>query len=383
VLVLAGGLVRLGQLQTFKPLSQGYDAYSHIDYVMVARDGRLPALAELWQAYQPPGYYVLSGRLSAALGTDPVSTAQAVSALSSLLIVVPGFLLARRLTPGWEPLVVLVLVFLPGSLRTAPMVYNQQLATLAYGVFLLFLQSAWSRPPTLRSEAALGIAWGLALLVRWDALCLALPVALLALARLRQQRGGRWWEVMAGAVLTGMIALSMLSPLLLRNLGELDKLLVTNRDPMLYPYHIDESIALPSFLHPRTLVDPGLDLWREPGSLSFESLPMFLLGNLWGADMISSPWLGRGLLLLGLAVTVLASYGCWQIAARSDWQPVLAVAAGSAAIMAMLVLLQPDFTNYKACYFHGAYYLLALATATGAAHWRGTRRAAVIDSGQA
>lgn len=360
------------------PPTWGYDSYSHLDYVALIHQDILPHPSQIWQGYQPPAYYFTSSQIAKAVKTNPFRTAQMVSLICSVLIAVPGYLLARRLVPGWEPLAILALLSLPVSLLTAPMVYNQQMATLWVGLFLVVLYQAWNGPPKLWKEVSLGLVWGLAVLTRFDGLMLAFPLALLWLRRLRSEPK-QAVAASAAFCLSSLLAVTLFSGLILRNIADYSQPLITNRHPLLYPYPLEDTTSLPNFLHPRCLVDPGLALWQNPKAKNMESLPMFLFTNLWGGDQ-NTPVPGQLLMVSGISLMALMALGFQQKKMNREWQPVLAVALANLLFITLFYFQQPDFTNYKACYFHATFYFLALALAAGARelHSRGYGAASTI-----
>ncbi|MEW6282417.1 MAG: glycosyltransferase family 39 protein, partial [Candidatus Eremiobacterota bacterium] len=161
--------VRLHNATAYPP-SAGYDSYAHGLYVLTVAQDRLPYPNEGWAMYHGPLYYVASAKLAGLVGwttrTGYLEAARWVSTLASLGTLLLAFLTARRLDPRLAWASVTLLAMLPADLIVAPMVYNMELGFFFLSLFLWLLLRAWSGPPRLASELALGLSAGLALLTR-------------------------------------------------------------------------------------------------------------------------------------------------------------------------------------------------------------------------
>lgn len=352
-------------LVTTSPLG-GFDYWSHIHYLRVAATGQIPSPADFWQAYQPPGYYLFSALLAHFGGFDLVKTGQFVSLFSSAVVGLFGYLLARRLVPGWELYVAALLLALPSSLETAPMIYGQQLATALIGAFLFVLTICWSRPPILGWELIMALLWGMAIQVRFDGLMLGLPVVILAWKRIRSgQTSVQKLHAALAALVVLVIGLAAASPVFWRNLEGYNTLVLTNRHPLILPYEVKDTLNFPGFFSWTALFNPGPELWTDPRGSHVESLPAFFHQQLWAARFVY-PIPVQFKLFAGLWIWGLFWAGAKDWRGNQSWQPVVAVAGANALLFGTFLLGQPDVTNYKAAYLHAAYYLLALTVAAGA-----------------
>ncbi len=350
------------QLFRFYAATNGFDSYSHIDYLNMAFHGVLPHANQLWQSYHAPGYYIVSAQLAHLTGLAPITAGQVVSVLCSLLVGVVGYFLARRLLPGWEPLVVLGLLAIPGSVNTSAMVYSQQLATFWVGVFCLLLVAAWDDPkPVVWREIALGVVWGVAIMSRLDGFFLGIPLGLMWMRRLTLNRSG-WLHSSLALLLSSLLAFSIASPLLFRNIADFNQPFVRNRHQYVYPYPRNGTLGLPGFMNVRCLVNPGLTHLMDPATPNLESLPAALFVSWWGGSHRSA-FPGQVAVVLGLLLSCLA---LWGVAPPPrTWTPLFAVAFGNCLLMGLFLAGEPDWGGYKSLYFHGTYYLFALALALG------------------
>jgi hypothetical protein len=358
-------LVRWQMLKHYPP-ENGFDSHGHIDYLnLVFQTGTLPRPNQLWQGYHAPAYFLISSKLAHLTGGAPLATGQLVTALCSVLLGVPGYLLARRLVPGWEPLAVLGLLMLPASVNTSPMVYSQQLATLMIGFFLVVLTEAWhNQRILLLRELALGVLWAASIWSRYDGFFLGLALGALWLKRMLDDRS-QWLHASLALIFTSVVTLALISPSLLANMADFNQPVIRNRDARLFPYSFLNYGVLPNFLHPVALLNPGWELWLHPRSNNVESLPVSLFLRLWGANQVNA--LPSVVLeLLGLTLSVYVVVGVKNSWRDRLWGPVYAVAAANVVLMAIFLAREPDLTGYKAIYFHGSYYLVALALTRGA-----------------
>ncbi len=364
VLVALFVLVRWMMVRHY-PASNGFDSHGHIDYMNLVYAGVLPDPNQLWQGYHAPAYYIFSSWLAHLSGFSPLSVGQAVSAACSLLMALPGYYLARRLVPGWEPLALLSLLMLPSSINTCAMVYSQQMATLMVGLFLAVLFSAWcSERLSVPREIALGALWAASIWSRFDGFFLGPAVAALWLSRVYRERRN-WAHAGLAFLLTCTVCLALISPLLFRNLALFNQPVIRNRDARLFPYSLKTDDILPNFLSPRCLVDPGIELWKDPRSRNVESLPVMLFLRFWGANQVNAlpPQLMAFLGLVLAGTVVLGMRASWR---DQRWWSLYAVALSNLLLMAIFLAGEPDITGYKAIYYHGAYFLVALCLTKGA-----------------
>jgi hypothetical protein len=228
-------------LGTFRriDLATGFDAQPHLDYwLLLLQEGRIPLATEHWAAYQPPLFYLASGaieRLAALLGR-PSPDAIALKLLpffSGLGIVWLTSLLARRVLSGDRVVQAHATLFaavLPVNLYTAAYYSNEGLhaflaaAALVAGVGVLLADDV--RPTRV---AGISLLLGLAMLTKFTALLVALPLVVVLGAKIlvRHPR--------PGPALLRIVAL--LGPILLvsgwfyaRNVAEFGRPLVGNWD---------------------------------------------------------------------------------------------------------------------------------------------------------
>ena len=166
------------------PLSVGFDANSHLQYVnWIASRHSVPLATDGWSSFHPPLFYAL-----AALAGPDANLSESGQILLKLLVFAAGlatlgvsFVLARRLLPG-DPaaraLAVLFTAVLPMNLYSSAYFSNESLHTLLASLALLVSVDVLltQRPRTARL-ALLGALFGLAALTKFTVLAL-LPIAL-------------------------------------------------------------------------------------------------------------------------------------------------------------------------------------------------------------
>lgn len=375
---LALVLVRLHNVATV-PFHHGYDNYGHVlNLKKIAFNEVVPLANEGFSAYHPPLYYQVSAfawRLIRSKHEEPWKAAQVVSALSSIGLLICTWACARMLIPGYEWFAVTALAALPMELIMAAMIYNVPLASLFAGMFLVVLLRAWPRErPVLWEEAALGLLAGAACLTRLDGFILLAGIA--ALFAHRAWRGPARGDALLAAVLALMIAAGVAGWFYLRNLAEFGRLFVTNAQIECYPFWgITET--LPGFRSLTFYLGGDLALLTNPDFPS--QTPYF-----WGMEYASiwwdhlrffsprqSPVMGRVLVVLGLAPTLLSLLGLLTVAAdpnrRARWAPVLVMGGAASAFHLLFTLTAPLYSAVKPMYLFSALAPWALVTAAGAA----------------
>ncbi|MFA5508918.1 MAG: hypothetical protein WC423_26075, partial [Vulcanimicrobiota bacterium] len=358
----------LGRVKLFMDCdpTQGYDFYSHFDYLVMSSEGRFPAAGRLWQSYQPPCYYATAGLLANFFSLSLLNAGMMVSLFSSVVIALPTYYVARKVVPGWEWLTVLILLVIPSSLETSSMIYGQQLAALWISLFLLLLYREWWVSPTLIGTVSLGLFWSLALLTRMDGLMLGLPVTVMALCRWRRSKEvGPRLNAFLAWLLTCAMAAASAAFILFRNLAGYNTLILTNRHPQLFPYSHFEMLGLPGFTSWTALINPGVHLWTDPANGQVESLPVYLYQQFcayhWGYPL---PLQVKYFLLIGIGVLLARGATDWP--RKQLWHPAFWLALSNILLMSLFLVNQPDTTNYKFAYYHATYFLLALTVSKGA-----------------
>jgi hypothetical protein len=177
------------------PLTVGFDAQSHLQYVdLMATQRAVPLATDGWSTFHPPLFYALSATLAGAGAAGSASgrlTLKAVVFVAGMLGLVATAALARRLLPG-DPaaraLAILFAAVLPMNLYSAAYFSNESLHTLLASLVLVATVDVLlrRRPPPWRL-VLLGVLLGLAALTKFTVLVL-LPVLLGFVA-------GKLWRV--------------------------------------------------------------------------------------------------------------------------------------------------------------------------------------------
>lgn len=218
------------------------DETAHVVYIdYLARTRRFPVLASgtgLYEAHQPPLYYVLSiPARQVGLALDPPAPASAGPTLGEIFalrvwsvfiaagVVVACYLVACAvfpLSPVRQVAVPLFAILLPGHIVNLAAVTNDGLAELfACLAIWIAITIARERNTAPRRLGALGLVLGLGLLTKTSCLFL-LPVALVAvgLASLQPDAGRFDWRRFAvGAATVVLVALLLWSGWVIRNLA--------------------------------------------------------------------------------------------------------------------------------------------------------------------
>lgn len=169
----------------YLPLTIGFDAQSHLQYVdWLATRRSVPLATEGWSTFHPPLFYALGAVFAGAGAADSADARLRLKALvfaAGVLGLLATAALARRLLPN-DPaarsLAILFAAVLPMNLYSAAYVSNESLHTLLGSLALIASVDVLlvKRPQTWRL-VLLGALFGLAALTKFTVLVL-LPVAL-------------------------------------------------------------------------------------------------------------------------------------------------------------------------------------------------------------
>jgi hypothetical protein len=298
-----------------------------------------------------------------------------VSCLSGLALLVVAWRVARRLVPGREAAVVLLLALLPATVIVGATVTNMSLAMGLGALCLERLSAAWDAPRLhLALEGWVGALGGLAFLGRIEYLPLLGLIPLLCVARLAWRRMPRR-DAVLGAVLAISVWGAVASIYLVPNLARYNRLLVSNNDPDIFPYYhhdLQDNLYLPGF-H-----SAAWFLWPDRRSVVATSFPD-ALPSLWATTFHSlwadyygvfvlrqRPW-ADGLIRLG-GFALLGALGVGMHRARRDllrWWPWLAAFLLTLALYTLYQFRLPEYWCDKAVYCGLAYLPGALFTVHG------------------
>jgi hypothetical protein len=157
--------------------------YEPILWIM--QHGSLPPKDALWQAYQPPVFYVVSaafGSMVQGMGASPAVTLKALQLLSCAfdvaLLGMVGLILVRLPLSPWARLVAFAIAcFLPRDLYQAALHSNDPLAALAVATAAWLMLVARDRGFPFRLSLLLGAALSVTLFTKYTAF-VVLPMAL-------------------------------------------------------------------------------------------------------------------------------------------------------------------------------------------------------------
>ena len=386
--LLLGLWIGLGANDAFAiPTEVGFDVAGHIEYIVrVATLPGLPMPGEGWQAFQPPLYYLLSAPLFHAFSGLPPDTAvmamRVLPIACGLLLVELSWRCARIAFAGRDDLCALATLtagLLPMGLYLCQVLGNEPLgaalsALVLLGCFALVAGPGRATPVQL---AALGVAWGLALLAKATPVLLAPAIAASVLWH-RLARGERWRGAGTGVLLVFAAAALTAGWYYARNWLALGKPFVGGWDPARGirwwqdpGYRTAEQLASFGASLARPVYSGSASFWDSVYSSlwldGFQSgMALFAHRPPWHAEfMVAGAWLGivpTLLLFAGIARAVWGPAGASRRAAR--------LAAGCVLVylfaMAELYLRLPIYSTAKASYTLGLLPCYGILVATGA-----------------
>lgn len=199
------------------PITLGFDAYYHLEYIeYVARTWRVPLADEGWQMFQSPLYYFLSALLY-HLFSQFLSLARTDEALR-ILPLICGIMqvevcyrMLKQTYPGQRTLQSLGLVLgglLPINVYLSQSLSNEPLAALFTSLAILAairLQYAPRDNWPLRTFLLLGALLGLALLTKVSAILLCPPLFLLIIFTAHDKHSTTAKTVTASAQALGVV----------------------------------------------------------------------------------------------------------------------------------------------------------------------------------
>lgn len=169
-------------------LMVGFDAHNHLDYLRLMRsEGRIPLATEEWATYQPPLFYLATAaleELGQLLGraTPDAAALKLVSFLAGLGNVWLAGALARRLLPEDRVArahAILFAAVIPVNLYTAAYYTNEGFhAFLTASALLVGVEILLAEEVSARRTALVSLLLGLALLTKFTALLVAVPLLL-------------------------------------------------------------------------------------------------------------------------------------------------------------------------------------------------------------
>jgi hypothetical protein len=417
LLAVAAGL-QLANAAQYPVMRSEFDWAGHVDYVeRLSASGRLPLAGEGWQTHQLPLYYVTAALLYTAAGgrelPDPedvhdlgraggpvyegsptrdwvrfetgrrevtvraraLRPAQLLGAISSLVLAVSTWLLARRLTPD-DPvaqwLALAFAAFLPALLVVGPTVSNEVFSAAWIAALVVGLVAALEGPQTLRRMAGLGALAGLALLSKLTAL-FAVGIGTLVLGWGTLRGGSRRaalglavWLAVAGAIGGGPYLRSWIE------LGHpLPTITLGGRSAGGLTFQLDQ---VPTYRTLGSYADFGDVFFHHPRRASRTSWPDGIFASLWSdahANLVcpSDPdpvfWMGLALILAALPAAAIA-LGLLRTAAAVFRRPEpgadLLMLGFTAALLTASVLWSLRLPHYSAIKAH---YLLSLVPILG------------------
>lgn len=202
---------------TVYPAIAGFDASEALEYARDVVDGRLPAGTGSY--YTPPGFFAVGGvalELGDRLGLEhPERVGQIVNALAAVGTLLLLLVLVRILWPGRQALHVAALGFFvacPIVFKSAAMFHPEPLSMLLSTVALVLAAHLLTRPDyRIRTAIALGMALGLAQLVRaWTLWTLGVVVLVLVVAWVTRRGDRRPLLAVIAVVL--LVAVAVPSP---------------------------------------------------------------------------------------------------------------------------------------------------------------------------
>lgn len=372
---IIGVAMRLSNAATY-PLDWGFDGSEIWRYIMFqSQEFQLPAPDALANASDPPGFYVAAALVYRALSpVDPLDNIVMVfpllGTIAGLAIVALAALLILRLDPGDRPRALLgagLLLYLPAHIQMCAMV-NEEIwvaALISAAVYLLATRRSedLTRSGGLRRTAAIGLACGLALLVKLTGILAAFAAAgTYALAGIRQ-RANR--ALLARVAIVALLSFAIGGWFFARN-----QLLYGAFHPHGLPQHQFMFSMPPGSRSLSDFVHLPLATFWDPQLLNAD-----LLHSVWGSiyatvwfdghrfflprESMAVTWLGRITLVLSLlptsAFVVGAARGIRRARATVDGPdvPLLLVSGLLLCGCAFYALQNPWFTSVKGTYLLG------------------------------
>ena len=254
------------------------------------------------ETFKEPGYPWLIAQAARA-GADPFRAAQAMSLIAGVLLPFVIWLLARQLDA--DPLVALIAALIAAG---SPLLADKSVSVLVESLFalataLMFLAAGGRGRASDRSgrplslDVLVGVLFGAAYLLRAQTL-LALPATVALMLPGRTRRG-----VITGALLAGVAALAVMSPLLVRNLRVFGVPFYSDVQAFgTLPYvdliMVHHGLERPPAAMPFVLAHPGPVLAHVLWSLRHflpAALPRELYGNpAWLLGLMAAPWAFAG-----------------------------------------------------------------------------------------
>jgi 4-amino-4-deoxy-L-arabinose transferase-like glycosyltransferase len=198
----------------------GQDPYAYYTYATGALRDSILVFAGPPHFLWPPGYPYLVAAVSFATGLTPAA-GQLVSLVTSLLVPIFTYLLARELWPSktgryWGPALAGLLVTFQGQLWQSSVVVMADAAGLAAATGGVWALARYARPDRSAGWlwlAAAALAW--AVLTRWAYALVAIPVTLYALYTLWQRpRKTALLHATGAAVVTLLVLAPLFAPVL-------------------------------------------------------------------------------------------------------------------------------------------------------------------------
>lgn len=284
---LAMGVVKYPEL----PLTQGFDARAHLEYVDMLAHGRWPLATDGWSTYHPPLYHAVvaaAGAIGDALGETAGLLARRLPGwLCGLGLVFASGRLARQVHPGRGGLAAAAIGFtawLPVNVYIAASITNEGLSAFLAASAVVGGSALWSSPRVrARDLVLIASALGLALLTKYTGLIAVAVVGAFTLARIATIDG-------LDARTRRLRTLQFVAPVVLipgghylRNLIEYGRLLVPNWD---LPGAARIWWTAPGFHTPDYYLRFGRVL-DEPFYASFASIGDGLYSTFWGDGLLS------------------------------------------------------------------------------------------------
>lgn len=175
ILITSIGLILLLQLHNLSlfPLSRGFDAGSHLEYVNFLKNNwRIPLAYEGWELYQPPLYYFLITFVSSPIGIKVIGFL-----LWSLLALTSYKFFQKKINDINVSLIgTFITSSLPVVLYLTYTISNEFFSGVLISITLVYYVSFYK--PVNKSKIILGILIGLSFLAKATAFVLILLIAL-------------------------------------------------------------------------------------------------------------------------------------------------------------------------------------------------------------